>query len=52
MAWIDNNSGVKAHRKHWVNKSTVGGTREEAGGRKGRMEEEGWRMEEREGRRE
>ena len=40
MAWIDNNSGVKAHRKHWVNKSTVGGTREEAGGRR---EEEGWR---------
>ena len=57
MAWIDNNSGVKAHRKHWVNKSTVGGKgrRDEGGGGRkewGRREEEGWRREEREGRRE
>ena len=58
MTWVDNNGGFKAHRKHWVNKSTVGGKgrRDEGGsGRKegrGRREEEGWRMEEREGRRE
>ena len=37
MAWIDNNGGFKAHRKHWVNKSTVGGkgrTDKGGGGRK------------------
>ena len=45
MAWIDNNGGFKAHRKHWVNKSTVGGKgrRDEGGGGRkeggGRMEE-------------
>ena len=58
MAWIGNNGGFKAHRKHWVNKSTVGGNvrRDEGGGgrkeERRRREEEGWRMEEREGRRE
>ena len=58
MTRIDNNGGFKAHRKHWVNKSTVGGKgrRDEGGGGRkegrGRREEEGWRMEEREGRRE
>ena len=47
MAWVGNNGVFKAHRKHWVNKSTVGGkgrrTREEAGGRK---EQEGGRRDE------
>ena len=58
MTWIDNTGVFKAHRKHWVNKSTVGDNvrRDEGGGgrKEGRRrrEEEGWRMEEREGRRE
>ena len=38
MTWIDNNGGFKAHRKHWVNKSTIGG-------RGGRDEGGGWRKE-------
>ena len=43
MTWFDNSGGFKAHKKHWVNKSTVGvkGRRDEGGG--GRKEGRGRR---------
>ena len=48
MAWVDNNGGFKAHRKHWVNKSRREG--EEGRGRRWeegvKKNEGGGRMEE------
>ena len=47
MAWVVNSGGFKAHRKHWVNKSTVGGKgrRDEGGGGRKEGKDGGGRME-------